>query len=155
MGLHDLHKQQIWPKSGILKPREGPDTVPEIPGSRGERVLVKHWDRCRSGGTDASLLQISTAAGRFHKAEEKLLFPSFSFCWLTPVSGGAPLFFPQGWRASGAGGAGGCSWAGGSRAAGLGDSPTTPSLLGRGLFPGVGSGFAAWKSLGFGEEKGC
>lgn len=52
MGFHDLHKQQVWPNSGILKPRKGPDVVPEILGSRKEKVPVKHWDLYQSRGTN-------------------------------------------------------------------------------------------------------
>lgn len=45
------------------------------------------------GDTDISLLWISTAAGRVYKAQEKLLVPSFSFCWLLLSQGQSLCLF--------------------------------------------------------------
>lgn len=141
---------QIWDAES----QEGTWYSPWDPGLR-QRLLLKsgicaagrHWHFPAAG---------SRAAGRFCEAEEKLLLPSFSFCWLVAVSGGSLCLFLRD-ICRGAAAAAGQEHP--SHGAALGDSPMTLKFLWSASFPGVGSGFAVWKSLkiskGFGEEKGC
>lgn len=80
----------------MLKARKGHGAVPEILGS--DRLLLK-CGVCAAGRHCHFPAGGCRAAGRFCEAEQKLLLPSFSFCWLVAVSGGVPVFVPQGCRA--------------------------------------------------------
>lgn len=99
MGFHDLHTQQIWPKSGVLKLGKGRDAAPETLGwdTWRERLLVKFGISAEQRHCHIPAVGFHSCR-KVHKAEKKLLLPSFSFCWLTAVSGGVPVSVPQGSR---------------------------------------------------------
>lgn len=113
--IHELHKQQIWPSLGSLKP--GRDTMQSLRSwkDHGRKGSGEIWDLCWREAPRFPCCGFPQLQGGFAGAQ-------FQFLLAPAVSGAVPVFVPQGFRVS-------CSCRGAGSTPGLSHDPSGRVLL--------------------------